>query len=65
MAKLKEPNCYVVFLFSDESEREFYIKSYETYNALQDGDTGTLSYKQLKNSTKWSQRSFISFEKDE
>ena len=70
----KTPDCFVVFRFSDGSEKELFVNpgggnkrelGYEFFQELQEGDTGILSYKELKSATDWGQRTYISFEKDE
>ena len=67
---------YVDFKFSDGSEKRFRVarigKPKNTkeeiycaaYEALYEGDTGILTYKEVKNATKWQYRYFVSFEKD-
>jgi len=55
---------YAVFRFPDESEKEFYVKSIETYNAIKEGDVGMLSYRQIGDGTGIGGKRFISFEKD-
>jgi len=54
----------VVFQFADESEKEFYVKSIETYKAIKKGDTGILSYRQIGDGTRIGTKRFVSFEKD-
>jgi len=59
----------VNFKFLGGDEKEFKITSKtrsaaEIYNSMQEGDTGTLTYKELKNATKFDHRFFVSFEKD-
>ena len=64
----KLPNLYVTFRFSDGSEITINIRKGDekkkTYDSLQKGDTGTLSYKQIKNRTELRHLRFVSFEKD-
>ena len=62
--KKSTPDGYITFEFSDGFEKEFYVKSAEIYNVLQEGDTGILSYKQVKDGTGIMEKRFISFEKD-
>jgi len=64
ISKLKDPNCYVTFIFHSGAEKEFHVKSNEAYKDLQEGDIGTLSFKQAGGG-KPGQTCFISFEKDE
>jgi len=56
----------VTFKIPDGLEKEFRGMSVGTYNDLQEGDTGILTYRETKNNTqKLLGKSFISFEKDE
>lgn len=57
---------YVTFKFPDGSEKETNVDHVPTFNNLQEGDTGTLFYKQTKNTTGiLGYISFEGFEKDE
>ena len=64
LAKLKEPNYYVTFQFADGSKKELFVESSKIYDTLEEGETGTLSYKRLGNSGWIGARSFVGFEKD-
>ena len=61
--KSKIPNCFVTFKFPDGSEKELKIK-HAIFENLQEGDTGTLSYKERKNATHFDHRRFVGFEKE-
>ena len=65
---VKYLNYYATFQFSDGSKKEFHIDpgrktklKQQFVDELQEGETGTLSYKE----TKGGRKRFISFEKDE
>jgi|GEM_PF-1832706 len=55
---------YVTFKFTDNTEMEFNIwRTVDAFHSLQEGDTGTLFYKQVGDSTRLSDLRFVSFEK--
>ncbi|MDR1628872.1 MAG: DUF2500 domain-containing protein [Oscillospiraceae bacterium] len=51
------------FKTSDGIEIELQVFR-DVYKTMQEGDTGMLTYKALENSTRWTERNFISFEKE-
>ena len=56
---------YVTFKFSDGSEKEFNVQKAKIYDELQEGDIGTLSYKETNSGDiNLGNKHFISFEKD-
>jgi len=58
---------FATFKFPDDSEREFAIidgKNIRAYTSWQEGDTGTIYYKQMGDGTGLKGRRFIGFEKD-
>ena len=63
---------FATFKFPDGTEQEFNLRTTkfisedeETYASLQNGDKGTLTYKQLGDGTGPMGNRFVSFEKDE
>ena len=56
-------NHIITFKFLDDTEKELAVKP-QIYEFMREGETGVLSYQEKKNGTNWSQRYFISFEKD-
>jgi hypothetical protein len=59
-----EGNVYITLEFPDGSEKEFRLPELRLFDAYKINDTGTLTYKEYKNSKNHFGRVFISLEKD-
>jgi len=56
------PRCFVMFVFSDGSEKEFSV-NHRIFDDFQIGDTGILSFREVESGL-FRGRNFVSFEKD-
>ena len=65
--KRKSYTYFVTFKFPDGAEKELNVglnERIEWYDYINEGDSGILTYKEIKNSTHSIQRSFINFSKN-
>jgi len=59
------PRYHITFKFDYSPAKTFSVSSQKTYDDLQEGDTGLLSYKQVNDGLVPKDNGFVDFEKDE
>ena len=59
------PSYHITFKFDYSPAKTFNVRSQKTYDDLQEGDTGLLSYKQVNDGLVPKDNGFVDFEKDE
>jgi len=65
MPEFSRFDFFATFEFPDGSEKEFDVKAPYYHNgSLKEGGTGTLTYKESKNSKSWKDRRFVSYRED-
>jgi len=61
----RKPYYHITFKFDYSPAKTFNVRSQKTYDDLQEGDTGLLSYKQVNDGLVPKDNGFVDFEKDE